>query len=435
MSSYPRAIGGGEFNRSNNPPPENTRRSLDNAEYDQNHRQNRGMDIPGAHSSSLLFEGGSTASDGADNLFQSTGSGGGLSLSYGTSPGHGLGYLMRPRVRLSRQESKDAFLTHLHSHSELDGLAGTMTDDLEQGSLRMSMDLSSPLSEDGKNAFNLAQEDLTAPLLSSRQMVVGDPGEAEVRATRVEPPQSTQTLKAVIFGLINATAGIPALIAYAAIVFRDPIYSPYIDLICKLFFLSSALHQTVFCLFSALPFAMGQVQDVGIIFLSAMGSSIATLTLEAGRDADTALGTSLLTMTISTFLVGLGTLFVARKSLAQFVQYIPLPVMGGYLAFVGYFCIASGVGLGVSVEIGSIPSWSGLFATLPLIKLVPTVLSCVAMILTLEKAGHPLALPTVLLSLVGVFHVVLWGMGITLKEAQEGGWVMPPAVSFFLLSG
>ena len=52
------------------------------------------------------------------------------------------------------------------------------------------------------------------------------------------------------------------------------------------------------------------MQDVGLIFLSAMASSIAALCAEAGRDAATALGTSLLTMTVCTFFVGLGTLAV-----------------------------------------------------------------------------------------------------------------------------
>ena len=51
---------------------------------------------------------------------------------------------------------------------------------------------------------------------------------------------------------------------------------------------------------------------MGLIFLSAMGTSIAAMCLEAGRDAATALGTALLTMTISTFLVGVGTLLVGE---------------------------------------------------------------------------------------------------------------------------
>ena len=31
--------------------------------------------------------------------------------------------------------------------------------------------------------------------------------------------------------------------------------------------------------------------------------------------------------------------------LASLVQYVPLPVVGGYLGYVGYFCLASGVSL------------------------------------------------------------------------------------------
>ena len=56
--------------------------------------------------------------------------------------------------------------------------------------------------------------------------------------------------------------------------------------------------------------AVGQVQDVGLIFLSAMATSIAGLCLDAGRDAATALGTSLLTMSIATFFTGAMTLLV-----------------------------------------------------------------------------------------------------------------------------
>ena len=308
------------------------------------------VDIPGAATSSspYAFEGGSTAGDSTDGPFFS-----GSSLSYGASPGHGMGYLMRSRHtqqgnnrRLSRQESREVFLQHLHSHDELGELADTAENDVEQG----IGDVGSPMLADDSKTFALTQEDLTAPLLprqhqqhqqpsSSSQLPNSAAAAAAVQCDATGATKQQQTVRAIVFGLINATAGIPALVAYAAIVFRHPIYAPYVDLLCKFFFLSSALHQSVFCLMSSLPFAMGQVQDVGIIFLSAMGTSIATLTLEAGRDGATALGTALLTMSASTFFVGLGTLFVARRSLAQFVQYIPLPVMGGYLAFVGTFSL------------------------------------------------------------------------------------------------
>ena len=47
-------------------------------------------------------------------------------------------------------------------------------------------------------------------------------------------------------------------------------YAPYLDRLTKLGFLASGLHQAVFTLTSSLPCAVGQVQDVGLVFLAAM---------------------------------------------------------------------------------------------------------------------------------------------------------------------
>ncbi len=112
-----------------------------------------------------------------------------------------------------------------------------------------------------------------------------------------------------------------------------------------------------------------QIQDVGLIFLSAMASSIATACLEAGQSPQVALASTLVTTALSTLAVGLGTILVGESCvcgvgrgrwrerrervgacpsltlphavpartnagkfrLAQLVQYMPLPVVGGYL--------------------------------------------------------------------------------------------------------
>jgi hypothetical protein len=39
---------------------------------------------------------------------------------------------------------------------------------------------------------------------------------------------------------------------------QHPTYTPYLDQLCKFFFLSSAVHQAVFCLLSTLPFSGGR---------------------------------------------------------------------------------------------------------------------------------------------------------------------------------
>jgi SulP family sulfate permease len=58
---------------------------------------------------------------------------------------------------------------------------------------------------------------------------------------------------------------------------------------------------------------VGQVQDVGLIFLSAMATSIAVACQRDGYTPAEALGTSLLTMAASTALVGLVLLAVGAR--------------------------------------------------------------------------------------------------------------------------
>lgn len=121
-------------------------------------------------------------------------------------------------------------------------------------------------------------------------------------------------------------------------------------------------------------------------------------------------------------------MLAARFRLATIVQYMPLPVVGGYLGFVGYFCIASGIGLGCGVDIGSISSWAGLATWDAAIKLLPTLGSCAAMMLTLEHVSHPLGLPAVMAAIVLAFHGALLAAGVPLADAQAAGWAMEATV-------
>ena len=41
--------------------------------------------------------------------------------------------------------------------------------------------------------------------------------------------------------------------------------------------------------------------------------------------------------------------------LATLTQYVPLSAIGGYLGYVGYFCIAAGVALACDVEVRHSP--------------------------------------------------------------------------------
>ena len=72
----------------------------------------------------------------------------------------------------------------------------------------------------------------------------------------------------------------------------------------KLVFLSSGVHQVIFSVKSTLPYAVGQVQDVGLIFLSAMATSVVHACKQAGQEREVTQGTVLVTLLLTTILVG-----------------------------------------------------------------------------------------------------------------------------------
>jgi sulfate permease, SulP family len=85
-----------------------------------------------------------------------------------------------------------------------------------------------------------------------------------------------------------------------------------------------------------------------------------------------------------------------RRKLASYIAYIPLPVVAGYLGYVGYFCIAAGAAQMSGKAIGSLLSW---FYILQGDSFWQTVMgfACFAFIYcTLRLWKHPLCMPTVL---------------------------------------
>ena len=62
-------------------------------------------------------------------------------------------------------------------------------------------------------------------------------------------------------GACMAQVGIPEMISFAAIIFKDDIYTQYLDQLAKLAFLGSAMHQFVFTVVSSLPYAVAQVRE------------------------------------------------------------------------------------------------------------------------------------------------------------------------------
>lgn len=112
------------------------------------------------------------------------------------------------------------------------------------------------------------------------------------------------------------------MISFASIIFRDHAFTPYMPALIKLVLFSSLTHQLCFTLFSSLPFAVGQVQDAGLIFLSSMASSLVLSVSE-----ENLIPTTLIVLCLSTAGLGVMLMLIGKLRLASVVQFLPMPVV------------------------------------------------------------------------------------------------------------
>jgi len=134
---------------------------------------------------------------------------------------------------------------------------------------------------------------------------------------------------------VNVIISVPGLYGYAAVIFNHPIYQDHMNALSKLVIFSSLIHQLSFTLFSTMPFAIGTVQDAGLIFLSSMASTIADRMLDDDKDVSkkAIVSTTMVLLSAGTALLGIVLIVVGKFKLANAVSYLPMPVVGGELLF------------------------------------------------------------------------------------------------------
>ena len=220
-----------------------------------------------------------------------------------------------------------------------------------------------------------------------------------------------------MYGVINAVVVAPVMIGFAAIIFRHPAFheDPTVyPALVKLVLFSSMVHQCAFSACSTLPFSIGQVQDAGLIFLSKMAGDIAEATADDSQQVRMA--TVLVSLSGSTLLLGLALMLTGRLRLAVLVQYLPLPVVGGYLAFIGLYCLEAGLALMSGVQVTSLlgpdclAQWGQLLQPAALLATLPGVACGVGILLTLRRCNHFLVRPGLHLHAVEGCNRMQWSL-------------------------
>uniref|UniRef100_A0A7S1UB31 STAS domain-containing protein n=1 Tax=Phaeomonas parva TaxID=124430 RepID=A0A7S1UB31_9STRA len=232
-----------------------------------------------------------------------------------------------------------------------------------------------------------------------------------------------EVVKGAVYGVVNGLMVLPVMISFAAIIYRDPAFQPFLPTLVKLTIFSAGIHQIAFALFSSMAFAVGQVQDAGLIFLAAMAGTIVTFCNDAGADSDTMISTTVVLLSSATLCLGLALMLVGRLKLASCVQYLPMPVVGGYLAFIGLFCGESGFAMMGGVEVAGVNEWYKFADPHVLTLITPGFVLGLGLYWAVRNCRHMLTLPGCMGAIILGFYATLYFTGTSLDEARELGWV------------
>ncbi len=141
---------------------------------------------------------------------------------------------------------------------------------------------------------------------------------------------------------------------------------------------------------------------------------------------DSLLPTILVSIILVTMGTGLFFYLMGRFRLGGLVRFVPYPVMGGFLAGVGWLIVVGSLNVMRRVPIPVDHPFDYFFNAPTLLHIIPGVIFAVVLLTIYHYVRHYLVLPAMIVAAIGVFYAALFLRGGSLVEAVKNGWLIEP---------
>ncbi|MGH6661140.1 MAG: SulP family inorganic anion transporter [Rhodospirillales bacterium] len=207
---------------------------------------------------------------------------------------------------------------------------------------------------------------------------------------------------------------------FASLIFTGAL-APYLPLAAIVFLVGTAVIGIVVGLTSkvATNVAAADAQAAAIL------SSIAVLMnarIDAFAGPAAMASTMFFIIALSTLLFGLCFHLIARFRLGLLIQLIPLPVVCGFLAGIGWLLFAAGLAevAHLKVNLGNAVQ---LFEPKRMAQWLPAMVAGAAILWLTSRKTNPVVLPGALLAGIAGFYAVVLALEIPLQTLRETGWL------------
>lgn len=276
--------------------------------------------------------------------------------------------------------------------------------------------------------------DFPAPVQTSRDKVCSRLRDAREQSQQRLPAMSsaaalptrkfttTLAVRAIFAGLLSGAICILFAVSFANLVFAGAL-APYVAIGLGMALFGGTVIAFVIATGSSYRGSVGGVSSE-IAILSVV---VATYVNERVGTAapEQLLATAILIMTLSSFLAGLVYLGLGRARLGNLIRYIPYPVIGGFIAGVGWLLVVGAIGVGIGSDQGTSLT-AAVMAPGDLLRWLPAALLGGILLFIQRRTGSFLTIPGVLILAAAGTYLTGLAAGIGVSGLRTDGWLLGP---------
>ncbi|MEX3846278.1 SulP family inorganic anion transporter [Paraburkholderia sp. BR10882] len=222
-------------------------------------------------------------------------------------------------------------------------------------------------------------------------------------------------------GLLTALVALSYAAGYGAMIFSAGL-SPWLASGMPTALTSCVIVAFVVSLASSQSFMIAGPDSNGTALLASLAAATALSVHAAGGSDGAVLSTVLLLIAVSSVTTGALLLVLANWKRGNVIQYVPFPVIGGFLAGTGLLLVEGALRVFTDVPLGA--EMPRALMQLPWLATVPALFVSVALLVLtrlMPSSRYVIVLPAILTLGVAVFYIGLIVSGRSIEDAQRMG--------------
>lgn len=224
-------------------------------------------------------------------------------------------------------------------------------------------------------------------------------------------------------GLITGLIGVIRAISYAALIFSGDL-SPYLNVGVGLAVFSTAAISIVVALTSSIPGMIATPLAAPTAVLAMMAAAIASQLVNI-TPPNEILFTVITAIALGSLGTGLFLWILGRLGLGQLIQFIPYPVVGGFMAGTGWLLVRGAFQVMTDEEL-TMTTISWFFQSDHWLHWGVGAFIAIGLLIVSKRFQHFLVMPSLLVMATALFYLVLLATQTPVHIARDQGWLLGP---------